>query len=157
MISGLNKIILIGRLVKEPELTYLASGTPISHMTLAVKRNSSKDKEGETDFIDITSWNKLAEFCAKYLDKGNLISVEGRLQIRKYEVNGDKRKSAEVIANDIKFLTGNMKNNNNNNNTENKNQEAKSTENKKEEIVTNSLVNEEDLQMVSEEEDLFPI
>lgn len=155
MISGLNKIILIGRLVKEPELTYLASGTPISHMTLAVKRNSSKDKEGETDFIDITSWNKLAEFCAKYLDKGNLISVEGRLQIRKYEVNGDKRKSAEVIANDIKFLTGNMKNNNNN--TENKNQEAKSTENKKEEIVTNSLVNEEDLQMVSEEEDLFPI
>lgn len=155
MISGLNKIILIGRLVKEPELTYLASGTPISHMTLAVKRNSSKDKEGETDFIDITSWNKLAEFCAKYLDKGNLISVEGRLQIRKYEVNGDKRKSAEVIANDIKFLTGNMKNNNNN--TENKNQEAKSTENKKEEIVTNSLVNEEDLQTVSEEEDLFPI
>jgi len=101
----LNKVILIGRLTKEPDLRYTPSGTAVAKFTLAVDRRFSKDREKEADFIDIVVWQKLAETCANYLGKGRLIAVEGRLQIRSYDDNqGIRRKAAEVIAENVRFL-----------------------------------------------------
>lgn len=101
----LNKVILIGRLTKEPDLRYTASGIAVAKFTLAVDRRFSKDRERETDFIDIVVWQKLAETCANYLGKGRLVAVDGRLQIRSYDDNqGIRRKAAEVIAENVRFL-----------------------------------------------------
>ncbi|HEX3011880.1 MAG TPA: single-stranded DNA-binding protein [Syntrophomonadaceae bacterium] len=98
----LNRVILIGRLTRDPELRYTPSGAAVCNFTLAVNRKFNKD---ETDFIDIVVWQKLAENCANYLGKGRLAAVEGRLQIRTYETqDGQKRKVAEVVADDVRFL-----------------------------------------------------
>ena len=101
----LNRIILIGRLTKDPELRYTANGIAVAKFTLAVDRRYSKDREKETDFIDIVVWQKQAENCANYLGKGRLAAVDGRLQIRSYDDNqGIRRKAAEVIADNVRFL-----------------------------------------------------
>ena len=101
----LNRIILIGRLTKEPDLRYTASGLAVAKFTLAVDRRVSKDREKETDFIDIVVWQKLAETCANYLGKGRLVAVDGRLQVRSYDDNqGIRRKAAEVVADNVRFL-----------------------------------------------------
>lgn len=105
--TSFNKVILIGRLTRDPEMRYTPSGMPVAHFTIAVDRNrSSKDsKEPETDFIDIVAWQKLAEICQQYLGKGRLVAIDGRLQIRNYETqDGQKRKAVEVIANDMRIL-----------------------------------------------------
>lgn len=100
-----NKIFLIGRLTMDPELKYTTNGNAVSRMSLAVDRQY-KDSEGnkKADFIPVIAWRKLAEIVAQYMKKGKLISVVGSLEIRSYEVEGDKRYIAEVIAEDIKFL-----------------------------------------------------
>lgn len=102
----LNKIILIGRLTRDPELRYTPSGTAVSRFALAVDRSRPNQQgERETDFIDIVVWSKLAETCANYLGKGRLVAVEGRLQIRSYDDSqGIRRKAAEVIADNVRFL-----------------------------------------------------
>jgi single-strand DNA-binding protein len=101
----LNKIILIGRLTRDPELRYTPSGTPVAKFTLAVDRRANKQGEKEADFIDIVTWQKTAETCANYLGKGRLVAVEGRLQIRSYEDGqGLRRKAAEVVAETVRFL-----------------------------------------------------
>jgi single-strand DNA-binding protein len=101
----LNRIVLIGRLTKEPDLRYTASGLAVAKFTLAVDRRVSKDKERETDFIDVVVWQKLAETCANYLGKGRLVAVEGRLQIRSYDDSqGIRRKAAEVVGENVRFL-----------------------------------------------------
>src|SRR5450830_1688923 len=101
----LNRVILIGRLTKEPDLRYTPSGTAVAKFTLAVDRRQSKDREKETDFIDIVVWQKQAENCANYLGKGRLVAVDGRLQVRSYEDNqGIRRKAAEVVAENVRFL-----------------------------------------------------
>lgn len=102
----LNKIILIGRLTRDPELRYVPSGAPVSSFTLAVDRPfTNQQGERETDFIDIIAWRKLAEQVHQHLSKGRLVAVEGRLQIRSYETqDGQKRKVAEVVADGIRFL-----------------------------------------------------
>lgn len=98
----LNKVILIGRLTRDPELRYTPNGTAVCGMTLAVNRRFNRE---ETDFIDVVAWRGLAENCANYLAKGRLAAVDGRLQIRSYEgQDGQKRKAAEVVADDIRFL-----------------------------------------------------
>lgn len=98
----LNRIILIGRLTQDPELRYTANGTALVRFTLAVNRKFNRD---EADFIDIVAWRGLAENCANYLGKGRLVAVEGRLQVRNWETQeGQKRKSTEVIADDVRFL-----------------------------------------------------
>jgi len=99
----LNRVILIGRLTRDPELRYTQQGTAVARFTLAVNR---KFKREETDFIDIVVWQKLAENCAQYLTKGQLAMAEGRLQVRNYEgQDGQKRKAVEVVAEDVKFLS----------------------------------------------------
>lgn len=102
----LNHVILIGRLTRDPELRYTANGTAIATFSLAVERPfTNRDGEKEVDFIRIVTWQKLAENCANHLGKGRLVAVDGRLQIRDYEDNqGQKRKSAEVVASDVRFL-----------------------------------------------------
>lgn len=98
----LNKIILIGRLVADPNLRYTQSGIAVTNFTLAVNRQFG---DNEADFIDIVTWRKLAETCANHLNKGRLVAVEGRLQIRSYEdQNGVRRKASEVVADNVRFL-----------------------------------------------------
>ena len=102
----LNRIILIGRLTRDPELRYVPSGQPVASFTLAVDR-SFVNQQGErgTDFIDIVAWRRLAEQVTQHLSKGRLVAVEGRLQIRSYETqDGQKRKVAEVVADAVRFL-----------------------------------------------------
>lgn len=101
----LNKVILIGRLTRDPELRYTPSGTPVAKFTLAVDRRTNKQGEREADFIDIVTWQKTAETCANYLGKGRLVAVEGRLQIRSYDDSqGVRRKAAEIVAETVRFL-----------------------------------------------------
>ncbi|HSL94284.1 MAG TPA: single-stranded DNA-binding protein [Bacillota bacterium] len=102
----LNKVILIGRLTRDPELRYTPNtGTAVGSFTLAVNRVGGKQEE--TDFIDIVVWSKQAENCAQYLRKGSLAAVDGRLQIRSYETKeGQKRRVAEVVASSVQFLSG---------------------------------------------------
>ncbi|MEG6522733.1 single-stranded DNA-binding protein [Desulfotomaculum sp. 1211_IL3151] len=102
----LNRIILIGRLTRDPELRYTTNGIAVAHMTIAVDRPQfNRDREKETDFIDIVVWQKQAETCANNLGKGRLIAVEGRLQIRSYDdKQGIRRKVSEVVADAIRFL-----------------------------------------------------
>lgn len=98
----LNRVILIGRLTRDPELKYTPNGTAVCTFTLAINRKFNRE---ETDFIDIVVWRGLAENCASYLGKGRLAAVEGRLQVRSYETQeGQKRKVTEVIADDVRFL-----------------------------------------------------
>ncbi|GAB6159112.1 single-stranded DNA-binding protein [Desulfotomaculum varum] len=102
----LNKVILIGRLTRDPELRYTTNGIAVAKMTLAVDRPQfNKEKEKEADFIDVVVWQKQAEVCANNLGKGRLVAVEGRLQIRSYDDSqGIRRKAAEVVADNIRFL-----------------------------------------------------
>lgn len=101
----LNKIILIGRLTRDPELRYTGQGTAVANFGLAVDRQRSRDGERQTDFIDIVCWRATAEFAANYLQKGRLISVDGKLQIRDWVAqDGTKRRSAEVVADNIQAL-----------------------------------------------------
>jgi single-strand DNA-binding protein len=102
----LNRIVLIGRLTRDPELRYVPSGHPVASFSLAVDRPfANQQGERETDFIDIVAWRKLAEQVSQHLSKGRLVAVEGRLQIRSYETqDGQKRKVAEVVADGVRFL-----------------------------------------------------
>lgn len=98
----LNRVILVGRLVRDPELKYTPSGTAVCNFTLAVPRKFNKD---ETDFIDCQVWRGLAETCASHLTKGSLVAVEGRLQVRSYEDRDQKKKKVtEVVVDDCRFL-----------------------------------------------------
>lgn len=102
----MNRIFLIGRLTRDPELRYVPSGQPVANFTLAVDR-PFKNSQGErdTDFVDIVAWRKSAELATQHLSKGRLVAVEGRLQIRSYEAqDGSRRKVAEVVTDRIQFL-----------------------------------------------------
>lgn len=101
----LNKIILMGRLTRDPELRRTQAGTAVASFTLAVYRDfKSQSGEKETDFIDIVAWRTTAEFISKYFSKGRMAVVEGRLQLRDWtDKQGVKRRSAEVIADSVYF------------------------------------------------------
>lgn len=102
----LNKIIIMGRLTRDPELKHTPNGNAVVSFSLAVERDF-KDKETgerETDFIEVVAWKGVAEFVSKYFTKGKMAVVEGRLQIREWmDKDGNKRKTAEVIANNVYF------------------------------------------------------
>jgi single-strand DNA-binding protein len=103
----LNKVILIGRLATDPELRYTPSGVAVTSFRIAVDRPVARNEAGEkeTDFIDVVAWRHSAEFAANYLNKGRLVAVDGRLQIRDWVAqDGTKRRTAEVIANDLRSL-----------------------------------------------------
>ena len=102
----LNKVILIGRLTKDPELRHTPGGAAVASFTLAVNRGfKNQQGEIEADFIPVVVWRKQAENCANYLNKGSQVAVDGRLQVRTYEANdGQKRWVTEVIAENVRFL-----------------------------------------------------
>src|SRR5690606_3973455 len=101
----LNRIVLIGRLVADPQLRYTQTGTAVANFRIAVDRPfTNQQGERETDFIDIVAWRKLAETVANNLNKGRLVGVDGRLQVREYEYEGQRRRQAEVVADNVEFL-----------------------------------------------------
>ena len=102
----LNKAILIGRLTRDPELRSTSNDISVTSFTVAVDRNfTNQQGEKETDFIPVVAWRKLAETCAKYLEKGRLVAVSGRMQVRSYEAkDGSKRYVTEVVADEVQFL-----------------------------------------------------
>lgn len=110
----LNRVILIGRLTRDPELRYTPAGVAVTQFTLAVDRPfTSQGGEREADFIPVVTWRQLAETCANYLRKGRLAAVEGRIQVRNYENNEGKRVYVtEVIADNVRFLESNRDSNN---------------------------------------------
>lgn len=101
----LNKIFLMGRLTRDPELRRTQSGTAVASFALAVDRDY-KDQDGqrETDFVDIVAWRSTAEFVSKYFSKGRMAVVEGRLQVRLWtDKDGAKRRTTEVVADSVYF------------------------------------------------------
>jgi single-strand DNA-binding protein len=116
----LNRIVLIGRLTKDPSLRYTENGTPVCNFTLAVERNyTNRDGDRDVDFINIVTWRGLAENCARHLGKGRLVGVDGSLQIRKSENNNRTYINPEVNADNVRFLDFA------NNNSQRKNSQAK--------------------------------
>ena len=103
----LNRVVLIGRLTKDPELRTTQSGVAVASFTLAVDRKfKNQAGEREADFIPVVVWRQAAEACNTYLAKGKLAAVDGRLQIRNYEAkDGTKRIAAEVVADEVRFLS----------------------------------------------------
>ena len=98
----MNKVILMGRLTKDPEIRYTQNNTPVCNFTLAVDRRFSKDKQA--DFISCQAWQKTAEFISKYFQKGLMIAVVGSIQTRTWEDNeGKKRYITEVIVDEVYF------------------------------------------------------
>jgi single-strand DNA-binding protein len=102
----INRIILVGRMVADPELRYTPSGIAVAKFRLAVDRPfTSKEGERQTDFIDIVAWRQSAQFAADYLKKGRLVGIDGRLQVRSYTTaDGQRRKVAEVVADSVRAL-----------------------------------------------------
>jgi single-strand DNA-binding protein len=102
----INRIVLVGRLVADPELRYTPSGVAVTRFRLAVDRPfTNQQGEREADFIDIVAWRQSAQFAADYLRKGRLVGVDGRLQVRSYTTqDGQRRKAAEVVVDRVKAL-----------------------------------------------------
>jgi single-strand DNA-binding protein len=113
MAGSLNRVMLIGRLTRDPELRYTPSGTPVCNIAVATNRygqDASGERKEFTDYHDVVVWNqgnrKLADLVAQYLQKGRLVYVEGRLQTRSWDdqQSGAKRYRTEVVASDVQFL-----------------------------------------------------
>ena len=101
----MNRVELIGRLVRDPEIRYTASNIATTRFTLAVNRNfQGQDGEQGTDFISVVTWRKQAENVKKYLTKGSLVSVEGRIQTGSYEKNGQRVYTTDVVGDSVQFL-----------------------------------------------------
>lgn len=102
----INRIIIIGRLTKDPELRHTQNGMATASFTLAVDRPfTNRDGDRDTDFIRVVTWRRLAENCANYLERGRLAGVDGRLQIRSFDnKEGQRVTIAEVVADNVRFL-----------------------------------------------------
>lgn len=108
----LNKVILMGRLVRDPELNQTTNGIAVCRFTVAVNRPYQKDKEQQADFINVTAWRGTAEFVSKYFNKGSIIIVEGKLQNNDYtDKDGVKHYSMVVQADNVNFGGGKSDNN----------------------------------------------
>lgn len=109
MARSVNQVVLMGNLTRDPELRQTPSGQSVVSFSLALNR-SYKDQSGEwveaTDYIDVSAWGPLAERVAQYMTKGRRALVQGRLQSRSWEQEGQKRTKVEVLANDVTFLDG---------------------------------------------------
>lgn len=107
----LNRITLMGRIVRDLELRHTQTGKSVTSFSIAVERDfRGQNGEKETDFIDVVAWGRTAEFVCSYMGKGRLIAVEGRLQIREWtDRDGGKRRSAEVQADNVYFCDSRRK------------------------------------------------
>lgn len=107
--SGVNKVILVGNLGRDPELRYTQNGKPVCQLNVATTRQWGKgdDRKEETEWHRVTVWDKAAEACNKFLEKGRQVYVEGRLQTRKYEdKEGVTKYATDIIAETVQFLGG---------------------------------------------------
>jgi single-strand DNA-binding protein len=108
MSRGLNKVMVIGHLGRDPEMRYTPSGRPVTTFTIAVSRSwntADGERRTETEWFNIVAWGNLAEICKQYLYKGQQIYIEGRLQTRRWEdKEGQKHTSVEVVANEMMML-----------------------------------------------------
>ncbi len=102
--SAYNHVTLVGNLVKDPETKKVGKRSK-TDFTLAVERFAGKEKEAEVDFFNVVTWGKLAEIGGEYLKKGKKVLVDGRIQVRSYEVDKQRRWITEVIAENLKFLS----------------------------------------------------
>ena len=105
----INKVILVGRLGRDPELRHTPSGTAVANFSLATDERwtSNGETQSRTEWHNIVVWSKLAEICNQYLTKGRLIFIEGRLQTRDWkDKDGNKRRTTEIVASDMKMLGG---------------------------------------------------
>lgn len=108
MSRGLNKVMVIGHLGKDPEMRYTPSGRPVTTFSIAVSRSwntADGERRSETEWFNIVSWGNLAEICKQYLHKGQQVYIEGRLQTRRWEdKEGQKHTNVEVVANEMMML-----------------------------------------------------
>ncbi|MGQ9703145.1 MAG: single-stranded DNA-binding protein [Actinomycetota bacterium] len=104
--AGLNSVVMIGNLTRDPELRYTPSGVPVCTLRLAVSRNfPNQQGEMEADFFNVIVWRNQAEKCAEYLTKGRQVAITGRLQSRSWEgPDGQKRSTVEIVADRVVFL-----------------------------------------------------
>jgi single-strand DNA-binding protein len=106
--SSINKVILIGRLGRDPEVKYTPSGSPVAKFSLAtdeVFKDRSGEQQKRTEWHNIVAWNKLAEICGEYLTKGKLVYIEGSIRSRQWEDQaGNKRTAYDIVARDMKML-----------------------------------------------------
>lgn len=101
----INRVVLVGRLTKDPDLRYTPSGVPVATFTLAVNRNFKTEGQPDADFINCVVWRKPAENAANFLKKGSLAGVDGRVQTRSYDGQDGKRVYiTEVVADSVQFL-----------------------------------------------------
>jgi single-strand DNA-binding protein len=109
--SGINKVIIVGRLGKDPEVRQIGEGNSVCKLALATSENwmdKNGTKQEKTEWHNVVVWGKLAEICGKYLAKGRQVYIEGRLQTRSWEdQQGQKRYTTEIVANTVEFLGGN--------------------------------------------------
>ena len=106
--SGLNKVMLIGRLGNDPEIRYTPDGTAVANFSIATseewKDKNSGEKKERTEWHRIVAWRKLGELCGEYLSKGRQVYIEGKLQTRSWEKDGVTRYTTEIVASDVQFL-----------------------------------------------------
>ncbi len=109
MSRGLNKVMIIGRLGRDPEMRYTPSGKPVTTFSIASSRSwntSEGERRTETEWFNVVAWGSLAEICKQYLNKGHLVYVEGRLQTRHWDdPEGNKHTSTEIVANEMIMLS----------------------------------------------------
>lgn len=129
----MNRVSLIGNICNEITLRYTSSNIPVAHFTIAVNRPIQKDKDPQTDFIDIVVWNKQAENVKKYLTKGKKVGVTGRIQTSIYEKDEKKYKQVEINADNVEFLSSST------NSQETKKQEDIVIENKSSDALSDDV------------------
>jgi single-strand DNA-binding protein len=108
MSRGLNKVMIIGRLGRDPEMRYTPSGRPVTTFSVATSRSWNTSEGGrrtETEWFNVVAWSNLAEICKQHLQKGRLVYIEGRLQTRHWEdQEGNKHSATEIVANEMIML-----------------------------------------------------
>ena len=104
----INHVVIVGRLTRDPDLSYTQSGSAVCRFSVAVNRSSGPAAEGQEDttsFFNVVAWNKTAELCKEYLSKGKQVGIDGRLQQRRWSgTDGAKRSSVEIVANNVQFI-----------------------------------------------------
>lgn len=130
--AGINKVILVGNVGKDPEVRFLPSGQPVANFSLATNeiRNSKDGKRVEkTEWHKIVAFGKLGEICGEYLSKGKLVYIEGKIQTRSWEdKNGNQKQSTEVIATSMQMLDKKLESNKNKVDSDNDNNEEENQE-----------------------------
>lgn len=131
MSRGLNKVMIIGHLGRDPEMRYTPSGRPVTTFSVATSRSWSTvdgERHQETEWFNVVAWGNLAEICKQYLSKGQQVYIEGRLQTRKWEdKEGNKHSSVEIVANEMMML-GDRRDNSTNNHSAPEDNESPETQ-----------------------------